>query len=35
MRQLHIYNNKVFAGILTETDDKKYEFAYGSQNKLH
>lgn len=28
MRQLHIYNNKVFAGILTETDDKKYEFAY-------
>lgn len=28
MRQLRIYNNNVFAGILLETDDRNYEFTY-------
>ena len=28
MRQLEIYTNDVFAGLLTETDARKYSFVY-------
>ena len=28
MRQARAYRNGVYAGVLTETDDRKYEFAY-------
>lgn len=28
MRQLKIYSNGVFAGMLTETDARRYEFTY-------
>ena len=30
MRQLKIYNNNIFAGILTETDNMSYEFTYDA-----
>lgn len=30
MRQLQIFNNGVFVGMLTETDDRKYEFVYDT-----
>ncbi len=31
MRQLCIYNNNVFAGILTETEERHYEFTYDTE----
>lgn len=34
MRQAAIYANKVFAGILTETDDGKYMFRYDDVYRL-
>lgn len=28
MRQLEIFSNDILAGLLTETDDRKYQFVY-------